>query len=65
MPSVARHLAVLGCIAFLFVTSASVTAQNGPPRQILPATRHVAGHGHHSIMSASETLSCSSKSGRD
>ena len=36
MPSVARHLAVLGCIAFLFVTSASVTAQNGPPRQILP-----------------------------
>jgi poly(3-hydroxybutyrate) depolymerase len=36
MPSLARHPAVLGCVAFLFVTSASVTAQNAPPRQILP-----------------------------
>src|SRR4029434_821244 len=36
MPSLARHLAVLGSVAFLFVTSASVTAQNGPPRQTLP-----------------------------
>jgi dienelactone hydrolase len=36
MPSFARHMAVLGCAAFLCATSASVIAQNGPPRQVLP-----------------------------
>ena len=36
MPSPARCLAVLGCVAFLCMTSASAIAQNGPPRQILP-----------------------------
>ena len=36
MPSPARCLAVLGCVAFLCMTSASAIAQNGPPRQVLP-----------------------------
>ena len=36
MPSPAICLAVLGCVAFLCMTSASAIAQNGPPRQILP-----------------------------
>src|SRR5688572_3148783 len=36
MPSPARCLAVLGCVAFLCMTSALAIAQNGPPRQVLP-----------------------------
>ena len=35
MRSPARRLAVLGC-ALVCITSASVIAQNGPPRQVLP-----------------------------